>query len=87
MTDPKFSDKSVMWTLLTKLTVGGMFEDMAAKKAYETVQELLLADEAFDKAWKEFSYRGNAIVDVDLAKIRRAAAMRACRDQTEAGHD
>lgn len=82
MADKKFTDKSVMWTLLAYLTDCGMFEDMSAKAAYEAVQELPLADEAYDKAWKAFGYRGSVITEAQQATTRRAAAIRAMRGES-----
>lgn len=50
-----------------------------ADQAVAAVAELLAADVAYDKAWKEFGYRGSAIAEAQQATIRRAAAIRAMR--------
>ena len=81
MADKKFSGNSVMWRLLNGLTERGMFRDMEAKSAYEAVQQLVFADEEYDKALKEFAYRGSAFERVELAKIRRRNALRAIRSE------
>lgn len=88
MDDKPFTSKSVMLTLLNKLTVGGMFHDLSAQSVYHAVQELLLADEEYDAAVIHMHRVKTRLVDGNYfdacdrllaANDRRAAAIRAMR--------